>query len=320
MSFHPKRSSSSSESEENDDEAKKRYSKLGEVSIASDDSTSAEELAVENRALSPATRLSISGIRPDDLSSDEDEIIVGKKATRNVLISDDEDEEAESEEELVAKDNEHDSFDESLPMHSYNAESGKRDSISTKLSSTAVSEETDDLHEKSMGKRLSSSIRQSIGTKLSSTVVEENGETSEYQDRSHSPSIVEVQKSNEILLLSSDDEDNAKVDKPALIQPTIKSIFPAKQVSQSFYDSKMRKLADMKATLVSMEKLTRVRNDLPDKGVALMKRMNALKQEITTLNKEIDQMEVNESNNIRNEIQKSFESSIDSSRNNSLAR
>ncbi|XP_053689376.1 transcription termination factor 2 [Sabethes cyaneus] len=326
MSFHPKHSSSSSDSDDDEDEEIKRYRKLGQVSIASDDSTSGEELAVESRALSPATRLSISGIRPDDLSSDEDEIIVAKKpARRNVLMSDDEDEpeSAESEDELVAKDNEHDSFDDSLPMHSYNAESNKRDSISTKLSSTAVSEDTDEIHERSVGKRLSSSIRQSIGTKLSSTVAEEKEEVSEYQDRSNSPSnspsLVEIQKSNEVLLVSSDDEDNAKVDKPALLQPTIKSIFTTKQVSQSFYDSKMRKLADMKATLVSMEKLTRVSNDLPDKGVALFKRMNALKQEINTLKKEIDRMKVNESTSIRSEIQKSFESSIDTSRNNSLA-
>ncbi|XP_055533657.1 transcription termination factor 2 [Wyeomyia smithii] len=367
MSFHPVRNNSSSESEADEIEMKRSRSER-EVTVSLD-STSEEELAVESRALSPATRLSISGVRPDDLSSDEDEIIMKKSNRPRVLMIDDEDSDdgegddeegnheegndesnrSEPVEASMARDNVHDSFDDSLPLHSYNAESGKRDSISTKLSSTAVSEDTEESQENAIDKRsstsiqksidnklsistklssttvseeteefhenarLSSSIRQSIGNKLSSTVMEENKENISYQDRSSSPSIVEIHKSNSILLLSSDDEVSSNVDKPALVQPTIKSMFTKKQVSQSFYDSKMRSLGDKKATLVKMEKLTKVKDDLPDKGVALIKRMFALKHEIHSLSKEIDQMVVNESNNVRTEIQKSFESSIDTS-------
>ncbi|XP_055621478.1 transcription termination factor 2 [Toxorhynchites rutilus septentrionalis] len=317
MSFHPKRSSSSER--ESDDEPKRN--ETGEVSIASDDSTSDEERDVESRAFSPVTRMSITGLRATDITSDEDEeeVVVKKKSNkRNILLSDD-----ESEEESEARDEKRDSFEDSLPLNSYNAESSrdKRDSISTKLSSTAISEDIqNNLADLSINNRLSNSVRESIGNKLSSTAVDESGEQKDGSGDSSSVALLE--KTEEILSVSSDDE---KPTKP-MVQPTIRAAFAKQLVSQSFYDDRLRKLSDLKTTLVSIEKLTKTMKALPDKGAGLMRKMKSLKQEIEDLSNEVNKMEVNGSQGVRSEIRKSFESSVDTSghiltetKNNSLA-
>lgn len=320
MSFHPKRSSSS----ESDSDEEPERSKTQEVSIASDDSTSEEERDVESRAFSPVTRMSINGLKTTDLTSDEEQdiLIVRKTKKTNVLLSDDEsDDEAEPGENVEEK---NDSFDESLPLHPYNAEASrdKRDSISTKLSSTAVSEEIQsNLADLSVSNRLSTSVRESIGNKLSSTAVDDLQEQRDVSGDSSSVALLE--KTEEILSVSSDEE---KVVKPK-VQPTIKAAFAKQLVSQSFYDDRLRKLSDLRTTLVSIEKLSKTMKALPDKGVGLMKRMNSLKQEIQDLTNEVNKMEVNDSKGVRNDIRKSFESSVDTSghaltetRNSSLAR
>ncbi|XP_055613761.1 transcription termination factor 2 [Uranotaenia lowii] len=333
MSFHPKRESSSSSSEGSD----------VEVSLASDGDTTDDERFTDGRALSPSTRMSITGIRPEDLSSedeevqgvdDDDDVVVVKKKPTRRIISDDESEEESSEKsfkssvnevhkaqstaESIAEDDDraedHDSFDDSLPMKSFNPESEtKRESISNKLSSTANS---DDIKEQNADisaiGRLSTSIRQSIGEKLSSTVVEDKDESIEFVD-----------KPDEILLLSSDDDDDNKTAEPEiapikkkkpLVQPTIKSaLINAKTtVSQSVYSDKTSKLSNLKSSLSTLESLLLIKSKLPDKGVHLSKKMEALKSEIGSLEKEISLLEVSSSSGIRDQIQKSFETSLDS--------
>ncbi|XP_058458670.1 transcription termination factor 2 isoform X2 [Malaya genurostris] len=299
MSLHP-RYSNSSDGTDNEDEKQKLVAE-GEILISCEN-----EPEVENRALSPATRLSITGIRPDDLSSDEEEFIFTKK-TRKVLISDDE----SGFEPNLEVDEKHESSDDSLPMCSFDTESSKRDSISTKLSSTVVSEEiNNESVDSSADKRLSTHVRQSIGTKLSSTAIDEKDEQSKQDERNSSSN--STTQSLEVLTLSSDDDDGVPQRK-TLIQPTITNAFGKRLVSQNFYDGKMRKLSELKSSLVSMEKLTRVAPDLPDKGVALLKRMVVVKKEIQDLSKDIKNMEIQDSKNVKNEIRKSFENSIDSS-------
>uniref|UniRef100_A0A1Q3EX87 Transcription termination factor 2 n=1 Tax=Culex tarsalis TaxID=7177 RepID=A0A1Q3EX87_CULTA len=348
MSFHPKRSSSSSSSESEveavaADESSDEYEvvvKPGPVKVsvkvhsdASGSETDDEERSMDARALSPRTRMSISGIRPEDMSSDEDDeiIVQRKKKGRNVLISDDEEDEKEGEKE--------DSFDESLPMRSFDAEgnrresissklsstavsddvkeTSRRDSISTKLSSTAVSEEElkEELGNLSIEGRLSSSVRQSIGNKLSSTALNSSSEQHKSDPKSDdTSSIALIEKTEEVVTLSSDDERPNKPDKPALVQPTIRAAFAKQQVSQSFYDSRQRKLADTQQSLATMEKLMLAKNSLPDKGVNLMRRIVKAKEEIAGLAKELNGLEVQESKSLRNDIRQSFEST-----NNSLA-
>ncbi|XP_038108247.1 transcription termination factor 2 isoform X1 [Culex quinquefasciatus] len=353
MSFHPKRSSSSSSSSKSEAETVANESSSDEYEVeikpgpvkvsvkvrssseseagsdASGSETDDEERSMDARALSPRTRMSISGIRPEDMTSDEDdEIIMQRKKTggkRNVLVSDEEDEQQGERE---------DSFDESLPMRSFDAEGNKResissklsstvvsddvkdtsrrDSISTKLSSTAVSEEElkDELGNLSIGGRLSTSVRQSIGNKLSSTALNSSEQHTSDLKSDDTSSIALIEKTAEVVTLSSDDE---KPDKPTtLVQSTIRAAFAKQQVSQSFYESKQRKLADSQQSLATMEKLMLAKNSLPDKGVNLMKRIVKAKEELAGLAKELNGLEVQESKSLRNEIRQSFESTNNS--------
>lgn len=326
MSFHPKRTSSDVSSSESEDEEKPVLNrKAGEVSIASDDETSEEERIAETRALSPSTRMSISGVRPGDLDDDNDdddddgdEIVMKRKVKRNILISsDEEDEDRDDHEASKAKG---DSFEDSLPLRSFNAESSvNQGSISPKLSSTVISEDT---RNDSVGGRLSHSVRMSIENKLSSTAVVPVASNLSGSDSS---SILVQEKSEEILSVSSDDEQPAK-SKP-LVQPTIKSVMTKQIVSQKFYDSKVRELADVQEKLEKLARLTKLGKGLPDKGAGLKKSAGKLENEIAKLKLEVAKMEVHDLKGIRDEIQKSFESSIDASgrividsANNSVAR
>ncbi|KXJ73840.1 hypothetical protein RP20_CCG014912 [Aedes albopictus] len=299
MSFHPRQTSSDVSSDENEDNEE------GEVTIASDGDTSEEERLNESRALSPATRLSLSGIRPPDLNEDDDdgdddddEVVVGRKNKRNVLISDDED-------EVVQEKG--DSFDDSLPLRSFNAEGS---SASPKLSSTGYSH---DGHEESVSKgRLSRDVRMSIETKLSSTALEPRTEEGANRSDSDPSSLVIMEKSSEeVLSLSSDDEKPVKI-KP-LVQPTIKAALAKQRVSQKFYDSKVRELADLQKKHEKMGNLSKLNINLPDKGVGLQKAKQNLEKEIANMKGELASMEVHDSRGIRDEIQKSFESSVDAS-------
>ncbi|XP_062535218.1 transcription termination factor 2-like [Armigeres subalbatus] len=289
MSFHPRQTSSDMSSSESEHE------EGTEVSIASDGDTSEEERLNESRALSPATRLSISGIPPPDLNEtddDDDEIIVGRKIKRNVLLSDDEGED-------VGQNN--DSFDDSLPLRSFDAE-GSAHNGSTNHKDRRESPGKD---------RLSRDVRMSIETKLSSTVLEPNTEDGVSRSESDASSIAILEKSDEILSLSSDDDKPAKI-KP-LVQPTIKSALEKQRVSQKFYEGKVRELADLQKKHEKMGNLFKMNINLPDKGVGLKKATENLEKEISHLKKEIAGMEVHDMRGIRDEIQKSFESSIDAS-------
>lgn len=66
----------------------------GRVSIASEGDTNEEERKDESRALSPANRLSLSGIAPKDLNEDDDEhddyedvVLVGNYLKKWTILS-----------------------------------------------------------------------------------------------------------------------------------------------------------------------------------------------------------------------------------------
>lgn len=322
MSLHPTHESSSeSESESSSESENEQGGEEGlEISNASDENTSDED---EVRPFSPITRMSITGVKPDDLedSSDEgDSFIVLRKVKRNVLSSDTESEDEEPKKRaslpkkaregslsatpVREKDN-HDSFNDSLSLHDYNPEGDKQDSISAKLSSTVINEESKPDNFGELGdsrQRLSIQLRESLGTKFSSTMVDSPKLTECVAVRSPSPAIE--------LISSSDDE---KENKP-LVQPTIKSALVKQQVSQSHYDSKMRKLSDLRTRLEKLTALTKTAQCLPDKGEGLYRAISEVKKEIAARSSEVGLMDVHEAKDIRNEIQKSFESSINSDR------
>ncbi|XP_053680813.1 transcription termination factor 2 [Anopheles nili] len=271
------------------------------------------------------------------------------------------------------------SFDASLSLRKYNPEdepahnatkqqlsftfqsqAEEQDSISTKLSSTLKSgNELDDGADESSvlspaESRHSISLRASIGEKLSSTQirpldveeVEERQldvEKSPQKSRDESSSVELVEKSAEILSVSSDEEvipsarsrsqipslepPAAKTAPQVLVQPTITAFVRRsghggvpERVSQSEYDANIRRMADLKSQLVLIEGVMKNRAKLPDQGAGLVRRLAEVKSQIFELSKNIDMTRATPSKGIKNAIRKNFDQplqSLDNSRNSS---
>ncbi|XP_053668446.1 transcription termination factor 2 [Anopheles marshallii] len=225
-----------------------------------------------------------------------------------------------------------------------------QDAISTKLSSTLKSEAESNAHNDERnesrgelsfnGGRHSISIRASIGEKLSSTHIVEEIKTTT-SDAENKPSIHNdsssvrlIEKSLEILSVSSGEENEVSFQgvsqanvpasgKPAqqnLVQPTITGFVRGQQkqrVSQSEYDAKVRRMADLKSQLVLIESVMKNSAKLPDKGAGLVRRLADIKSQIFELAKDIEMTRATPSKGIKKTIQQNFDQSqrgVESSR------
>ncbi|XP_058054690.1 transcription termination factor 2 [Anopheles bellator] len=198
------------------------------------------------------------------------------------------------------------------------------DSISSKLSSTVNSEKAF-RPQGTPADRHSISIRASIGQKLSSTHVKDVQPTQEPTDDAadeSSCSVEFIEKSDEILCVSSGDEGPPVklVDAPqpvrksvpqSMVQPTLPA-FVRERVSQSEYDAKIRRMADLKSQLVLGEGVLRNAAKLPDGGASLMRRLGDIKQQIFALSKEIEVTRPTPKKGIKQAIRQQFEQSVQS--------
>uniref|UniRef100_A0A182SCT4 Transcription termination factor 2 n=1 Tax=Anopheles maculatus TaxID=74869 RepID=A0A182SCT4_9DIPT len=366
MSLHPK----AAETESSDEGEPEELDSTNQVDLTLEDDDDEEEEEVERRAYSPVTRMSIHGVAVTESSDDDATDVEDERRERDeetdsedenvgmpahVIISDDE--------SVTIDKKEHESFDASLPMRSYNAEEERpvieneksnlssslqryddQDSISTKLSSTIKSHEAsspgqnDEQRNRSRIDELSFQAdgRQSIGEKLSSThigeeiVVIADGKDAE-QLHSSDASLKLIEKTEEILTVSSGDEDEEVsflgVVQPArpssgvkhplqpnLVQPTITSFVrgsvgqqPGQRVSQSEYDAKVRRMADLKSQLVLIEGVMKNSAKLPDKGAGLVRRLAEIKGQIFEVSKDIEMTRATPSKGIKRTIQQNFD-------------
>ncbi|XP_050080079.1 transcription termination factor 2 isoform X1 [Anopheles maculipalpis] len=287
--------------------------------------------------------------KDDDVESGEEEIIgkPARKTRKKVFISDDESEtsikktyddtfDAEADEPVVEK--------EKSKLTSPLKDNDDQDSISTKLSSTLKSLEatSQDVHQDERNEsrnaelsfvedhRCSISMRASIGEKLSSTHIGEQiigiadaKEAVQQHSSSDSSSIKLIEKSEEILTVSSGDEDEevqfqgrSSGPKPLqqnLVQPTITSFVrgniqqPGQRVSQSEYDSKVRRMADLKSQLVLIETVMKNSAKLPDKGAGLVRRLAEIKGQIFELAKDIEMTRATPSKGVKRTIQQNID-------------
>ncbi|XP_049547299.1 transcription termination factor 2-like [Anopheles darlingi] len=413
MSLHPRQAEESIESEEELEDSNAAQRPTEEKSVLTEDEEEEEdERKVEYRAYSPATRRSIHGLQPASSSEDEsedeeqeeeqpdrsaatggdeseNEIVAVRRHTKKRLVisSDEEETEADNETASSARDSsktEHDSFDASLSVHSFDAAdagtgsaptmkkaapllesspivnvSGNRissiphvggnrglpahgdgeanDSISMKLSSTLKTDDDKAEFIPSSGDRMvrapatpvgrhSTSIRASIAQKLSSTQIQEEVAAPAQDKKDQSSSVELIEKSEEILSLSSEDEAVKVVQEqppPApvrrsvtqtLVQPTI-TAFVRERVSQSEYDAKVRQMADLKSQLVLIENVMRNSNRLPDKGAGLVRRMAEIKQQIFELSKTIEITRPTPKKGIKQTIRQQYDQSVENSGN-----
>uniref|UniRef100_A0A182MMQ1 Transcription termination factor 2 n=1 Tax=Anopheles culicifacies TaxID=139723 RepID=A0A182MMQ1_9DIPT len=272
----------------------------------------------------------------------EDEIIASvRKPRKKIIISDDENED----ENTNGNDSFSASLTKGAPPLDENADNlsisqqtDEQESITTKLSSTLKSDEgshvTNDERNQSPGEisfnggRHSISMRASIGEKLSSTHIgEENNVPTTTSDNEHQhsadndSSVKLIEKSQEILSVSSDDDvtfqgtvqsnppSSAKPPSQTLVQPTITSFVRGQQgqrVSQSEYDAKVRRMADLKSQLVLIESVMKNSAKLPDKGAGLVRRLAEIKSQIFELSKEIEMTRATPSKGIKKTIQHTF--------------
>ncbi|XP_058118533.1 transcription termination factor 2 [Anopheles ziemanni] len=372
MSLHPPRREDSDSEDES--EAKSFLDASAQESVLTDDEAEDEaERQLENRAYSPSTRMSMHGVSAvlsSGQESDDEPLIThvkARKPVRAIISSDDDD---DGDEDDASDKNDDDgatkhqnpsreketpengsSFDESLPLRSFDAENAPvkdrngnssdvkeaDDSISTKLSSTLKTDEERSEGEVSFAGRHSISVRASIGEKLSSTHIAQNNEVEDRGDpvqegsgRDESSSLKLIEKSTEILTVSSDDgDDDVKfqgetkptVQQPVqrrsvqnLVQPTITAFVrgPVERVSQSEYDAKVRQMADLKSQLVMLEGVLKNGARLPDKGAGLVRRLAEIKAQIFELAKVIEVTRATPRKNIKQAIRQSFDNSLQS--------
>uniref|UniRef100_A0A499FUU0 Transcription termination factor 2 n=1 Tax=Anopheles farauti TaxID=69004 RepID=A0A499FUU0_9DIPT len=361
MSLHPRQADSESEEENERDRD----------TVRMDDGESDEEVErqaftpLNRRSIlgAASSESSDEEARADDDSSSEDEIIIApRKIRKKIVISDDEEQDTNS----SGAPPQNGSFDASLPLRSFNAEEVKpvdgsvdRDTINTKLSSTLKSMEGEDEEEReehqavdlTQGElsfaagRNSISMRASLADKLSSThigqVVPEadvdplavsNAKSNSSTTNSDSSSVRLIEKSAEILSVSSsDDEDvtfQGEMQTPArkpsslpssqqnLVQPTITAFVRThtERVSQSEYDAKVYKMADLKSQLVLLESMLKNGAKLPDKGAALVRRLADVKAQIFELAKVIEMTRATPSKGAKNVIRENFDRSEENSR------
>uniref|UniRef100_A0A182J602 Transcription termination factor 2 n=1 Tax=Anopheles atroparvus TaxID=41427 RepID=A0A182J602_ANOAO len=381
MSLHPRQEEGeSSEDEVVEQRQNSRSNDSAQESVLTDDDDDEAERQLESRAYSPSTRMSIHGVRAvvsSEQESDDDVAIGPVRGRKKVIISDDEQDEDDGDEtdREESRDKQPSekgsSFDESLPLRSFDAEgaavNGKTrdgsltagsasergslvpvgareedDSISTKLSSTlktdeerSVTGENGDVRppeDLSFVGRHSVSVRASIGEKLSSTLIgnDDGAENEDCSAKDESSSIRLIEKTTEILSVSSGDDDvtfqgesKPTVQQPVvprrstqnLVQPTITAFVRAggvERVSQSEYDAKVRRMADLKSQLVILEGAMRNSAKLPDKGAGLVRRLADIKSQIFELSKEIEVTRATPRKNIKQTIRRSFDQSVQS--------
>uniref|UniRef100_A0A182N2Z1 Transcription termination factor 2 n=1 Tax=Anopheles dirus TaxID=7168 RepID=A0A182N2Z1_9DIPT len=354
MSLHPRQTDSDSEEEIEHGNDSVR----GDDLLTGDDESEEE---VERQAFSPINRRSILGAassessddegqqEDDSSASDEDIVAVPRKIRKKLVISDDEEPSRANSEASRQSD----SFDASLPLRSYNADDAKPSNgpavQDTKLSSTLVSDAEQETAEVDLtqGELSFAAGRNSITHKLSSTHIghvdphadadplavstangksdSSNIKSDSSNSKSDSSSVRLIEKSAEILSVSSSDDEDVTFQgetQPArnpplrpsqvnLVQPTITAFVRTntERVSQSEYDAKVRKMADLKSQLVLIENVLRNGTKLPDKGAALVRRLADVKAQIFELAKVIEVTRATPSKGVKKVIRESFDRS-----------
>ncbi|XP_050095390.1 transcription termination factor 2 isoform X1 [Anopheles aquasalis] len=412
MSLHPRQADENTSSETEQESSNAAISASADLesdlTVEEDQDEEDDERQVEYRAYSPATRRSIHGLQPATSSEDEseeeqersaatvgnesdNEIVATRRVTKKRLVISSDEEVgnetgADNETASSAHDSsktEHNSFEASLTMHSFDAAgdgaapttkkaaplhesspmvsvSGNRissipfpgghrglpshgdgdvnDSISMKLSSTLKTDQEDqseimpssvdgraDKVATAVG-RPSPNLKEVNAEKMSSSQIQEKFAATPVKDEDKSSSVELIEKSEEILCLSSEDEPVAVVaeqPQPAserrsvpqtLVQPTI-TAFVRERVSQSEYDANVRKMADLKSQLVLIENVMRTSNRLPDKGAGLVRRMAKIKQQIFELSKAIEITRPTPKKGIKQTIRQQYDQSLENSGN-----
>ncbi|TDG46655.1 hypothetical protein AWZ03_006967 [Drosophila navojoa] len=271
-------------------------------------SDSDEEDELDQRALSPRTRMSITGVRPDDLSDGSSEIDYSdeerEQQNSKHRLSDLPEQEIDNSSGNI---HETDStFDEEVEREQALADRYRR-ATDTGMPSPRYSTQ------------FVSSIEETLHSTLFPIAQQQVLPKSPTNDSSGSDVLILSNKETPIEISSSDDSYNKEnAPQPStsssnrrsrsysprtsseaprvrsgnnLIQPTIKAAIKkspsrrasiqGQQVSFEFYEKEMRKMSEMGVQLNEAEKLyEKVAHKLPDKGTQIKKRIEALRQDI----------------------------------------
>lgn len=277
-------SQNSQESEDSEDDSVRpsaRNTKRKPLGIPSDSEDEEDEL--EQRALSPSTRMSITGVRPQDLSDDDSEIEYSDEVQEGPT-------EAPTAKAVVPR---------------YTTQFAGN--IQNDLHSTIGAADSEVLDDSSGSDVLILSNKETPIEILSST----DDDATTNKENMSGPPFERPSKS-----LSPRSSAGASVVKTSknLSQPTIQAVLkqktsPAaprrsriksedqKVVSQVVYDEEMRKLAEKRVQVSDAEKLfEKVAHKLPDKGSQIMKRIDTLRRELAMDEQWISALRVQQSN------------------------
>ncbi|ALC45646.1 lds [Drosophila busckii] len=266
-------------------------------------SDSDEEDELDERHVSPRTRMSITGVRPQDMSDDSSEI-------------DYSDEEQQQQEEHSTDADE--TVDEEIDREEAAAERYRRATLGEDLpprySTQFVSSIEEELHSTlfPIPGQSRRSISPSIDSSGSDVLVISNRETpieisSSTEEDSFNKENISVpslsgRKSRSYSPRSSAGVPKARSPKN-LVQPTIKAAIKkpspsrasvkTEQVSSKFHEKEANKLAELRSQLNEAVKLyDKVSHKLPDKGIQIRKRIETLRQDIEIKTKYINGLQV----------------------------
>ncbi|KAH8278967.1 hypothetical protein KR018_011814, partial [Drosophila ironensis] len=238
-----------------------------------------EEDEVDQRALSPSTRMSITGIRPRDLSDNDSEIEYSRE----------EEEEDEEEEEKAA----------APQAHSPRYSTQFARNIEASLHSTQVFQGAEEpTHLDDSDVQILSNKNSTI--EISSSSAEEDASVGK-ENRSGPPFMRPVSTGGAVVIKGGKN----------LSQPTLQAIQSLQErkrneqqqssnlVTQEEYDRECLNLAKLRSDLVAAEKLLKaVARTLIDDGEQIKKRINRLRVEIEAKNKWVSGLQIREASKV----------------------
>lgn len=345
----------SSISEDNDKSlvqvSKKQFKKRAVILSDSED----DEEEFERRVLSPRTRMSITGVRPADLTSDSSE--VDSNDSENDSINDDDYDESLKENSFIKDVEEKNSFIErsnsrsvsndeesttdvesdidtsnksvnrslavaaqsrpSIVQYSTMFGNSREDKFSSTMMGTETVNELDEQpsipgsEESSKNHDLEESSRDDSSPTLNTEVKASSDENSkELKNSSNESDVVVMQKSVDIVDISSDDESqivpdiskSVKHETTKTVQPKIAAalsrVVPStnqKRVSKEFYDKEVKKLDELRSDLANAESLLeKLGPSLFDGGKQLSLRVASLQNSVKKKAEEVTSMQIDE--------------------------
>ncbi|XP_034486352.1 transcription termination factor 2-like [Drosophila innubila] len=272
------------------------FASRSDISGFSDSEDEEEEDELDQRGLSPRTLMSITGVRPLDMSDDSSEIDYsdeeqpGAVSPGNASADETYDEDVEREEAAAERYRRATDNDALSPYYSTQF---VEDSLFPTLSPIAEKQQK---HRSPRNDSSDSDVLLLSNKKTTIEIPSSSDNDDSYKENVLAPP-TRNRKSRDNSPRSGATAPRVKPSK--LVQPTIKAaikkVTPTQRVSPDFYEKESKKLSDLHGELKEALKMyEKVSHKLPDKGIQIRKRVEGLRQDIDIKSKYLQGLKVKE--------------------------